>query len=359
MKNKKEERTDFITKLRKTKFWRTLEILSPILAIGIPLSLFYLNKEDVELTVNGIQSAELIETPNDLSSKISVEIEGKKVANILQYQFEIRNTGNRDIDGDDIHFLKWLPSKNLEIISSQIVKKSEEYGDFIKVNIDSSQFIDIDLLSLNKNAFVEILVNCASDSTFNSKADFPQIKFATTKVKISNKLNEYSQDSNLGFIHFVFGGGFWIIIARIVIYGLIGIGILILIAISAGKISDIKKSKKKDKNIARMMNDPAIDESKFKDKDDKRRASESYELISNLDQKELALIDKLYSIVSQMDNNETQFAVNNLLSPEDVEVYENIKLKGRVDWILNYPSIYYTKETIDYFKKKAANTLYK
>jgi hypothetical protein len=355
MENKKEEHLDFITKLRKTKFWRTLEVLSPILAIGIPLFLYYLNKDDIELSVNGIQSAELIETPNDLSSKLSVEIDGKKVCNILQYQFEIKNTGNKDIDGKDIHFLKWLPSENLEIISYQVVKKSDEYGDFINLSIDSSNYLDISLLSLNKNAYAEILVNCASDSSFNFTTDIPQLKFAATQVKIINRLKEYTQDNKLGFIHYVFGGGIWIILSRIVIYGLIGIGILILIAISGYKISELRKANQTNKRIARMGSDPYIDVTKFKDNDDKRRASETYELISKLNQKELLVLDRMYNIVRKMDDNETKFAVEHLLSSADTEVYQNIKSKGNVDSILNYANIYYTKETIDYFKKKAAN----
>jgi hypothetical protein len=352
MSSSNEIRADFVSRLRRTKFWRTLEILSPILAILIPLMLFYFSKEKSELTIQGIQLSELVKSPNNLSPNYSVEIDGKKVSNIIQFQFEIRNSGNTDIDGKEIHFLNWIPPKGLNILSFLIIKKNEHFGDFIKLKLDTN-ILSINLLSLNKKAYAEILINCSTTGNLNISKDFPIIKYATTKVWVVDNLNDYSQKSDFGFVHYVFEGGFWIILARIGIYGLIGIGIGILFVLSIDKLIEMNKSKKLKifiKNLQKGVSDLDFSKLEFKE-----YAIETYNLLSILNQNELNILFKLYNISDSFFNNKAQFLVNNFLSPNEIEIYNGIKKKGKIESILKYDTIYYTKGFIEYFKKNAAN----
>ncbi len=159
------------------------------------------------------------------------------------------NSGQTDIDGSDIHYLRWLPPEGTKILSAEVVKQTEGYGDFCSLSRVTPDTLNIEFLAFNEGTSVRIGVLCSStkpDISFDT-ARFDGVVRGAQIIDLSTKFSV--QDSG-SFIGDLLAGGVWTNLAKLAISAVLSLGLLISIGVSVDKIRRVRLRRKIRKTIA-------------------------------------------------------------------------------------------------------------
>ncbi|MDX6403494.1 MAG: hypothetical protein QOH70_949 [Blastocatellia bacterium] len=323
-------------KFKKTRTWGFIEVVSPIIAIvgGIvlPIALYLYSEKAGQVTVRGIQQTSLINTKSGLGNDVSIVYREKKVANLLNYTFEIANTGNTDIDKSDVHYFRWIPPPSTQILDARIIGKTGGGGEFLAVNY-SARELDFDILTLNKGVSARITILCSSDAQSPNPSD-GKIDAVIKGAAIVDQSSNFDTEHQPSFISNILAGGFWTNVAKLLIFFLVGVLLLFLILIPWIKVMDWRRARRSEETKRR-------DEAKQKELEAQRKELENRQkqlvrqlrrhLASDAELEELSA--RFGRPFNDLDLKYISECVNffSELSPEQLQVCEQILKQGESD----------------------------
>lgn len=352
--NNKETRLE---RIRKSKLWSVLELVMPILAIlvaiTIPILIFIISQKEGEITVRGLQNVPLIDPDKDISKQVEIFYQNQKISNLSKYILKITNTGNTDIDGSDVHYFRWSVPEHSRILSADISNRTPGLGKFISVSTFSDSTVELSILTLNKEASATLVILCSSDK--------PNVNVASSKIDavikgalVIDKSSDFSS-SKPSFVQNLFVGGIGTNVAKFFIFYIIGIFIILVIFFPVDKIhtsfSRKKKIKEKNKALAKVKNDfdRFIVDHNVKD-DLVDYIKSSFVFFKDFTPEQLKVCA---NVIKELSGFPWNIVEKGVFNPELTSMIQSIpKANSFLNMIIYYKDLYRLEEVVDYFLEK-------
>ena len=324
-------------KLRQSRTLVVLQIVLPLLAIIVPITLYFLSSTKSEVTISGMQHTYLINPQEEIARDVKVRYKGVEKGNLARFELEIKNTGNTSIDRSDVHYIRWLPPRGSSILEAQVISKTEGFGDFIRVNIKLPDTLEFFLLTLNKNSAAQISVLCAFDSAKYDVNECRAVGVITDAKVVDNSL-AFLQAQDPSYFTSLFGGSIWVIMGRLVSFFIIGLTLAILgisVLLRLDEISDERKLKKLVKNFLATGELPSKSDIK-----NSHELSKTLQYLSPLSIPQLELIIRLSQNSAKRQSIEEYI---NGLSEQNKKIFDSLPNKVFVGQLSMFDSIYKTR----------------
>ncbi|HYX29897.1 MAG TPA: hypothetical protein VE863_15255 [Pyrinomonadaceae bacterium] len=353
-------------RFKTTKTWTAIEILSPILAIVIPLALYFYSIKSGQLTITGIQRTSLIDTRNAIGQDVTVLYRKAPIASLVSYTLEIANTGNTDIGKEDVYKLRWVPPTNAQIIDARIISTSGAYGDFISLDLADPHSIGINVLALNKGVAARISILCSSESAAvdDSTAKIDGVLRGASIVDNSQNFNASHQNS---FFANVFAGGFWTNIVKAIIFFLLTLFVVVLTLIPFAKLQSVRYQKRMEQQgkefeekkllkqreqlqeqrlLVLSIGSDTLAKDDLADPSSVKWLAESIDFFKALNQEQFDLCR--WVVEKTPDGNLAKLVVDNGLTPKQREtMLQAPNIDSFFNNILRYRSIYKPDQVVD------------
>ena len=334
----------------KSKFFQiSTQILLPIIAIMISVYLFIIGKEQKELTVTGIQVANLIEAKNEVSNNIFVTYKQDTIYNTVRFLLEIKNTGNKSVVKTDVYKFYWIAPTDYQIVDINLLNSELAPISYTIIKPDS---LKIEIATLNKNNSSQLSILCLT----KRKTVFGESKLNAiiSDCNIIDNVNEYRKPIAEPFWKTVFSGSLLIQCVKIVVYFIVGIILIIVILIPIGKFKEISKKREEKKNIQNMTRQLSLGKEisvKYPS-----NLMQTYKLLKRLTVDEINVIHKIAISFDYSKDLQRELIVNRVLSEKEKTIFlELIKSDNSqiIKAAIDYKSIYYTERLIEFFKTGA------
>jgi hypothetical protein len=344
-----EYRRGRLDRFLKSKTWSIIQIVIPLFAIAVPIVIYVVSQKSGQITVSGVQKAVLLDPASEIAEGVNLLYKNVQIGNITKYVLKIKNTGNRDIDRSDIHYLRWFPPKGSQILNSEIIHKTAGYGDFISLDHSGKDKLEINILTLNRNVFATIGVLCSCDIV-NVDVSTSRVEGVVKGASIVDQSTNFQAEVSPSFLQNVFAGGIWTNFAKIFIFLAI---FVVLIIVIIGPISAITKyigNRRRSSHLARIKDDIEyfIVENKINEKD-REYVEQSFVSLRKLTTPQLEAVSRLIDAKYNM----FDFVLNERLKPQEKEHLRSIADKEFIGKeVITYPSLYESRKVIDYLLKK-------
>ena len=236
----------------ENKLWKAIQIFAPLAAIFITIYIFIVSQHPAEITVRGEDCITLLAPQTDLRKDVKIIYDNNEIANIAKYTLLVQNNTKRDIDGQDIHYLRWYPPEYSTILNAEVTKKSSRQGDFVSVYSKRNNVLEIKLDTLNRGVFFVIEVLCSSTS--------PEPDISTCRAEgviaggsVIEENMRFLARPNKSFIENVFAGGLWENLAKLLIYSLASMLVIVLIVMPFTKIYEFVKEQKREQKRQKAL----------------------------------------------------------------------------------------------------------
>lgn len=100
--------------------WQFVGALLAFLALGVALGIYWLQRQTKELAFGLVSSARLLSIADELSSKVTVQLDGRQVGNLHLLTFAFKNSGHRAIVPEDYQSPIAICFPSGEVVSAEV-----------------------------------------------------------------------------------------------------------------------------------------------------------------------------------------------------------------------------------------------
>jgi hypothetical protein len=334
-----------LDRFKASTTWNIVQIILPLIAIAVPIILFTIGKSNREVSVVAIQATALVNTTDVIAKDLSVSYGGTRVANVLRYLVEIRNTGNISIDGRDIHYLRWLPPPKTRVLAATVTKKTPGYGEFISL-VTANDSVEFRLLTLNRDATATIDILCAAEVPLVE--DPPRVEGAITDAKVVDMSSAANTaQSKPPFFGEVFAGPIRVQLVKLLSYSFVGIVLLFLVGISWDKLSELQKRKRSVRIAKEFMithSIPSAGDMKYVE-----YWAETLKYLASLNREQLLFLKNTILGSSGYDYIDIPSLIDGRFNERDRATLKALPDHDLLKKLLGFTSLYQTKTLCDAF----------
>jgi hypothetical protein len=296
MEKQENDRTkSLLDRFLENKLWKIIQILTPPLAIIVTIFIFVISQRPAQITIRGEGYITLLEPHAELRKDVKILYGNDEIANIAKYTLLIQNNSRRDIDGTDIHYLRWYPPKTSTILGAEVTEKSTGQGDFISVYNSKKNVLEIKFDTLNRGVFAMIEVLCSSKTL---EPDFSTCKAEGVIAggSIIEENMRFLSRQKQSFFANVFAGGIWTNLAKMLMFFIAGVLAIVLIYAPIAKISEYIEEQNRRKSIEGIT-DETDEIERFMielgiNSKDREKIKETFEFFSKLTQSQIELCNR-------------------------------------------------------------------
>ena len=160
-----------------------LGFLAVIVAIAVPLIIYYLQKSKKQLSYEIISNTQLVGVENEIKDRITILYDEKKVVNVHLISIRFVNDGNQPISVDDFAMpINVKLGSGTNILTCEVLEQSPNELNASIIKMEDSVKIQPLLLNSNDNFTLNILLN-----------DYDESLYITTRIKGIKSIGPYKK----------------------------------------------------------------------------------------------------------------------------------------------------------------------
>ena len=149
--------------LLRDPIWQFIGAILAFLGVGAAFWVYWLQRQIKELTFGEVSSRRLLSVADELSSRITVQLDGEIVTNLHLIVYGIKNSGHQAIPPGDFERPVSISFADGQVISAEVVAQSPK-NLLARLTVDKSR-IELQPLLLNCNDQILIQVLLSANST--------------------------------------------------------------------------------------------------------------------------------------------------------------------------------------------------
>lgn len=150
--------------LLRDPVWQFIGAVLAVLGIGAALWIYWLQRQTKELAFGIVSSRRLLSIADEVSSRVTVELDGKSVKNLHLLVYGLKNSGHRAISPSDFQRPLSISFSEGQVISAEIASQIPPNLGATLVFAESSVELQPLLLNAGDQILLQVLLSAPSPS---------------------------------------------------------------------------------------------------------------------------------------------------------------------------------------------------
>ncbi|MCC5619770.1 hypothetical protein [Nostoc sp. CHAB 5715] len=154
----------FMLDLLRDPVWQFFGAAFAVLGIAVALWIYWLQRQTKELAFGIVSSRRLLSVADEVSSRVTVELDGKSVKNLHLLVYGLKNSGHRAISPNDFQRALKISFPEGQVISAEITSEVPSKLGATLVATESSIELNPLLLNSGDKLLIQVLLSASSPS---------------------------------------------------------------------------------------------------------------------------------------------------------------------------------------------------